>query len=115
MSEQHGAFTVPTLLYLSPEHRARLEHLVRAQDTDLADLISQIVATYLETQPDPPAPPPDAPRDRAAELRQRRAEVARLRTQADSAGPRAPVWLGAYIAELEAEIQRLGATSDDGS
>jgi hypothetical protein len=108
MTEQHGAFTIPTLLFLSPEHRARLERLVREQETDLAELVSQIVAGYLDELPEPPHAPdaPPAP-DRAAELRQRRAELARLRAQQDSAGPGAPSWLGAYIAELEADIRRL--------
>jgi hypothetical protein len=107
MSQEHGAFTIPTLLYLSPTHRARLEYLVREQETDLAELISQIVASYLETQPDPTPAPPDPPPDKAAELRQRRVELARLRAQQSAAGPRAPAWLAAYIAELEAGIQRF--------
>ena len=36
MTEQQGTFTVPTRLFLSPEHRARLERMVREQETDLA-------------------------------------------------------------------------------
>jgi hypothetical protein len=107
MSEQPGAFTIPTLLYLSPTQRAQLEYLVHTQETDLAELVSQIVATYLQTQPEPPAAPPAAPVDKAAALRQRRVELARLRAQHNAAGQRAPTWLGTYIAELEAEIQRL--------
>ena len=45
--------------------------------------------------------------DRTAELQQRRAELARLRARRETAGSRAPAWLHAYIAELEAEIRRL--------
>jgi hypothetical protein len=107
MTERQGAFTVPTLLYLSTEHRARLERLVREQEADLAELVSQIVADYLDTLPAAPPPPPDPPPDRTAELRQRRVELARLRAQREAAGPDAPVWLGAYIADLEAEIRQL--------
>jgi len=107
MTEQQGAFTVPTLLYLSPEHRLRLERLVREQETDLAELVSRIVADYLDGLREAPEAPPETPPDHTAELRQRRAELARLRAQRDSAGARAPAWLGAYIAELEADIRRL--------
>ena len=107
MTERQGAFTVPTLLYLSTEHRTRLERLVRDQETDLADLVSQIVADYLDTLPPaPPAPPEPAP-DRSAELRQRRGELSRLRRQREAAGSDAPPWLSSYIADLEAEIRRL--------
>jgi hypothetical protein len=107
MTERQGAFTVPTRLYLSPEHRLRLERLVREQETDLAELVSQIVAGYLDTLPDAPEPAPEPPPDHAAELRRRRSELARLRAQREAAGPRAPDWLAAYIAELEAEIRNL--------
>jgi hypothetical protein len=107
MTERQGAFTVPTRLFLSPEHRLRLERLVREQEVDLAELISQIVADYLDTLPDAPPPPPTPAADLSTQLRQRRAELARLRAQGESAGPRAPDWLAAYIADLEADIRRL--------
>jgi predicted aminopeptidase len=107
MTERQGEFTVPTRLYLTPKHRVQLEHLVREREVDLADLVSQIVADYLDALPDAPARP-DAPApDRATDLRRRRAEIARLRARRDAAGASAPAWLGAYIAELEDEIQRL--------
>ena len=107
MTERQGAFTVPTLLYLSTEHRARLELLVREQETDLAELVSQIVADYLDTLPPAPPQPPEAPPDHTAELRQRRGELARLRRQREAGGQDAPPWLDNYIADLESEIRRL--------
>jgi hypothetical protein len=108
MTERHGAFTIPTLLFLSPEHRVRLERLVRAQEIDLAELVSRIVADYLDGLPELPDIPaePHEP-DQATRLHQRRAELARLRAQHASAGPQPPAWLGAYIAELEADLRRL--------
>ena len=107
MTERQGAFTVPTLLYLSTEHRMRLERLVRDQETDLANVVSQIVADYLDALP-PAAPlPPEPAPDHTAELRQRRGELGRLRRQRETAGPEAPPWLSSYIADLEAEIRRL--------
>ncbi len=44
MTEQQGLFTVQSILYLTKEQRARLEHLVRTERIDPADLVSQIVA-----------------------------------------------------------------------
>ena len=40
-------------------------------------------------------------------LRQRRTELGRLCARRDAAGAQAPAWLASYIAELEAEVQRL--------
>jgi hypothetical protein len=106
MTERQGTFTIPTRLYLTLEHRTRLEHLLREQEADLAELVSQIVATYLDALPDtPPAPEPSA--SHSSDLRQRRTQLAWLRAQRDTSGPHAPAWLGAYIAELEADIRNL--------
>ncbi|MBK9712494.1 MAG: hypothetical protein IPO81_14435 [Kouleothrix sp.] len=105
MTERHGLFSIPARLLLTPEQRARLEAIVREREVDLTDLVSQIVAAYLDAQTDvrPVARP--AP-DTQAELRRRRAELASLRARRDAG--RAPAWLGGYIAALEAEIDRLG-------
>ncbi len=44
MTERQGLFTVQTILVLSPEHRAQLEHMVRERRSDPASVISQILA-----------------------------------------------------------------------
>lgn len=106
MTERAGLFSIPTRLLLTPEQRVKLEALVRTRDIELSDLLSEIVGEYLDAQPDqPPAAAP--PADTAADLRTRQAELVRLRARRDAAGSAAPAWLGAYIAELEAEIARL--------
>jgi hypothetical protein len=107
MTEHHGAFTVPTRLFLSPEHRIQLERLIREQETDLAELVSRIIADYLDALPEAPPLPPEPTPDHSAERRKRRAELARLHAQQEAAGPHAPAWLATYIAELEAEIRRI--------
>jgi hypothetical protein len=106
MTERQGLFSIPTRLLLAPEHRAKLEAIVRARGGDLAELLSEIVADYLDAQPDAsPVAVPDG--DGTAELRKRRAELAGLRSQHDAAGAGAPAWLNGYITALEAEIRRL--------
>lgn len=107
MTEQQGAFTVPTRLFLSAAHRARLERMVREYEVDLADLVSEIVAQYLDALPAAAPPPPASAPDHSGELRKRRAELARLRGQQEAAGVHAPAWLSAYISDLEADIRRL--------
>jgi len=101
-----GGVTVPTRLFLTPTARQHIEQFTHARKIDLADLVSQIVAGYLDTLPDAP-PAPEPARDSSAELRQRRAELGRLRARRDAAGSAAPAWLASYIAELEAEVRRL--------
>jgi hypothetical protein len=100
-----GSVAVPTRLYLTPAARARIEQLMHDRQVGLPELISTIVAEYLDTLPDPPPPEP-AP-DHTAELQQRRSELVRLRARRDAAGTHAPAWLHSYIAELEAEVRRL--------
>ncbi len=46
MTERQGLFTVQTSLHLSPENRARLEHLVRERHSDPPNVVSQILADY---------------------------------------------------------------------
>ena len=101
-----GAVTIPIRLFLTAEARERIEAWTHARERDLADLVSQIVADYLDTLPDT-APAPEPARDSGELLRQRRGELGRLRARRDAAGAQAPAWLASYIAELEAEIQRL--------
>ncbi|HEX9370183.1 MAG TPA: hypothetical protein VF897_04225 [Roseiflexaceae bacterium] len=99
-----GAIVVPTRLYLAPRLRERVERIARAREVDLDILVSQVVGGYLDALPEaPPAPA----RDTSAELRRLRGELGRLRARRVAAGPAAPAWLAAYIAEIAAEIRRL--------
>ena len=106
MTEHEGRFSIPTRLLLTNEQRMKLEQLVRSEGLDLADIVSQIVAEYLEPLPASQAPAAPTDAERQAELRHRRAELARLRARRNSAGDAAPAWLDSYIAELEAELLR---------
>ena len=101
---REGTVAIPTRLYLTPAARERIEQLTDERGVELADLISEVVAAYVDTLPHPPPEP--AP-DHSQELRQRRAELARLRARRDASGASAPAWLNEYIAEIEAEVHRL--------
>ena len=101
-----SAATIPIRLFLTPVARQQIEAFTHARGIELADLVSQIVGGYLDTLPDAPPEPEPAP-DNSASLRQRRAELGRLRARRDAVGDAAPAWLRSYIAELEAEIGQL--------
>jgi hypothetical protein len=101
-----GAVTVPVRLFLTPTARQQIEHVIQKREIDLADLVSQIIIAYLDMLPEAP-PLPEPARASSADLRQRQAELARLRARRDAAGAAAPAWFASYIAELEAEIHRL--------
>lgn len=105
---QIGSFTIPTYLYLTTEQRVKLEHLVRDERSDLANVVSQIVSDYLEQLPDVSVPEPSQVVDRSSEIRARRMELNRLRARRDASGSAAPAWLQSYIADLEAELKHLG-------
>jgi hypothetical protein len=104
MTEHEGLFSIPTRLLLTLDQRDKLAAIVRARELDLAELVSGVIAAYLDSQP---APAPAALLDVAADVGKRRAELARLRAQRDASSS-APPWLAAYIAALEAEIDHLG-------
>lgn len=106
MTEQAGLFSIPTRLLLTPEQRAKLEALVRERETSLAELVSAVLAEYLDAQGDL-QPLPVEPADRDPELRQRRAELARLLARRAAVGAAAPAWLNSYIDALAGEVARL--------
>jgi hypothetical protein len=97
---------VPTRIYLTPEQRVEFARLARERRIDLADLVSQSVTGYLDQLPPVPFPVERKP-DYSAELRKLRGDLARLRARRQTAGKNAPAWLDSYIAEVEADIQRL--------
>jgi hypothetical protein len=101
-----GRFTIPTRIYLTAEQRERLERLLRHEERELDELLSALAAAYLDAQPDPPAEAPPAGHA-AEELRQRRAELRRLRPKLNDPHNPPPPWLLQLAAELEAEIRRL--------
>lgn len=101
---EEGTFTLPTRIYLSPEHRVRLQRLVVEQGVDLPELLTTLLIHHLDALPaDEPEPP--SPVDIHAKLAQRRAELQRVRARQRGSGKDAPSWLVGYIAELEAEIR----------
>jgi len=103
-----GAVTIPIRLFLTAEARQQIEAYTHAHEIDLSALVSQIVGGYLDTLTDRPSAPVPAPAsDSGEQLRQRRAELGRLRARRDAAGAQTPAWLESYIAELEAELRRL--------
>jgi hypothetical protein len=104
-----GKFTIPTLVFLTPEQRDKLEHLLDVGELELSELLSELLAQYLAAQPEAPSPaqPVAAQQGNAQALRQRRAELRRLRARMElSDGPPA-AWLTQYLADLEADIRRL--------
>lgn len=102
-----GRFTIPTYIFLTQAHRAKLERLLHERELDLAALLTEIVTSYLDQLPDPVAASAAPQSD---ELPRRRAELQRLRARVAAAGSSAPEWLRGLVADLEAEIARLEGT-----
>ncbi len=110
MTMQEGLFTIPTRLFLTREHRRKLEALVLEQGVDLPQLITDLVVNYLDQLPelDSTIAKPSLP-DIEAELQQRKAELRRLRSRLVTEGKNAPEWIKGYIADLESDIARMEA------
>ena len=110
MTMQEGLFTIPTRLFLTLEHRRKLETLVLEQGVDLPELITDLVVNYLDQLPEleiAVAEPP--PLEVEVEIQQRKAELRRLRSRLATEGNNAPEWIKGYIADLESEIARIEA------
>ncbi len=112
MPTNDGRFVIPTRIYLTAAQRSQLERLLRQQEHDLPELLSELVVALLDQQPSPEPEPdrPPAPADPAAlqqQIAQRRAEMRRLKVRAVQGGGAAPAWVQQYLAELAQEVQRL--------
>jgi hypothetical protein len=107
----HGRFTIPARVYLTAEQRDRLMLLAREHETDIHELLTELLVSFLDHLPEmeqpPPEPQPEPVSDREADLRQRRAEVRRLRLRLATGGDRVPPWMRSYLSDLEQEIRRL--------
>jgi hypothetical protein len=104
-----GQFTIPTRVFLNAKQREKLFLLAREHDVDLPELLTELLVSFLEHLPEyeRSVAEPEAVSDQEAEIRQRRAELRRLRARAVAGGDAAPAWLQQYTADLEREIQRL--------
>jgi len=107
-----GRFTIPTRIYLTLGQRARLRHLLEHEERGLDEWLTELVTAQLDTLPEPPpvvAQPSGA--EAIAVLRQRRAELQRLRPKLNDPYNAPPVWLVQMVADLEAEVRRLESVS----
>jgi uncharacterized small protein (DUF1192 family) len=109
MSE--GNFTIPTRVYLEPEQREKLLLLIRERNLDLPELLTELLASFLDHLPEyeQASTPAADESDSDVQLRQRRAEIRRLRARVVAGEDTTHAWLGEYIADLESEIDRLEA------
>jgi hypothetical protein len=96
---------------MAPEQREKLLLLTREHDLDLPELLTELLASFLDHLPEyESASTPAASESEAdTQLRQRRAEVRRLRARVVAGEDTTNAWLGEYIADLESEIDRLEA------
>lgn len=115
-----GHYTIPTRVYLSAQQREQLLLLLRQHEIDLPDLLTELLISFLEHLPEEtPAPADETEKAEepdsaeAEKLRERRAEVRRLRARLKMLGNEAPHWLASYVAELEREIARLEQETPD--
>ncbi|PDW04268.1 hypothetical protein [Candidatus Viridilinea mediisalina] len=103
-----GHFTIPTRVYLSAGQRLQLQFLLRQEERELDDLLTELLSNYLDGMPEPPSASAQAlGADLNEELRRRRQELRRLRPRLKDSHNPAPAWLAQMVADLEAEIARL--------
>jgi hypothetical protein len=91
---------VPIRVYLTAEQRDMLLLYAQQHSAQVSELISQIVAEFLQELDDPTTAPesPAQPHEQSGYRR----ELLRLRAHRANLGRRSPSWLDRYIADLEA-------------
>lgn len=105
-----GHFTIPTRVFVTPAQREQLALLLKREQIELPELLTELLASFLDHLPDDTRPDEsDIPSvaDRTIELERRRAEVRRLRKRMTMYGDDTPKWTAKYVADLEQEIIRL--------
>ncbi len=113
---EQGFFTIPTRVYLTEKQRDKLKNLMRERETDLPDLLTELLVNFLEHQPEPQhslhSPALETGKkisnlsELEEEIRKRRDEVYRLQKRADL-DTHPPRWVKGYIEDLEKEIEQL--------
>ena len=93
-------------LLLTGEQRARLFALCQTEQADVVDVVTSIVAAYLDARDDLEGPPDDTPNTTQAEQEALQHQLRQLRRRATLLGTAAPLWLRSYIAEIEQELAR---------
>lgn len=107
-----GHYTIPTRVYLTSEQRAKLTTIVRDHAVDVADLLTELLITFLDHLPESEQKEwleaePEQGNERATEVRRRRSELRRLRLRLNEPANPPPPWFVTYIKQLERELERL--------
>ncbi|HEX6292580.1 MAG TPA: hypothetical protein VFZ66_25570 [Herpetosiphonaceae bacterium] len=100
-----GRFSIAVRLLLTANERERLLALCQQEQADVSDVVTKIIASYLDRRDDltvaAVAEPPASPDEHSALQR----HIRQLRMQASHMGTETPPWLRHYIAELEQELR----------
>jgi hypothetical protein len=106
-----GQYVIPCRLLLTQEQRDRLERLLRKRGAELPDVLSEIVAQYLDELDEAELAEPLARLDDRQVLEERlksyRRDLRRLRLRQSQLAEAAPAWFAGYIADVEGEIAAL--------
>lgn len=113
---EQGFFTISTRVYLTEKQRDQLKNLIQEREIELPDLLTELLVTFLEHQPDLRQSARNAASqegetigdlsDQEEAIRKRREEVYRLRKRANL-DENAPRWVKSYIEDLEREIEHM--------
>jgi hypothetical protein len=106
-----GTYTIQTRVHLTAAQREQLFALTSKEEFDLPELLSELLASFLAHLPADVTSATEAEQEVAVgddalvqEIRERRAEIRRLRARASIGGEAMPAWVRDYIADLEREL-----------
>jgi hypothetical protein len=94
---------VPMRVFFTPTQRDAFIAFSKANDVDLGQMVSMLLARYLEAFPDPPERPTTR-EIQPSELAAYRQELLRLQARRELLHDTAPTWLDAYIDDLVAFV-----------
>lgn len=113
---KQGFFTISTRVYLTEKQRDKLKNLIQEREIELPDLLTELLVTFLEHQPDLRQSAHNTTSqegenrgdlsDQEEAIRKRREEVYRLKKRANF-DQNVPRWVKSYIEDLEREIEHM--------
>jgi hypothetical protein len=112
---KQGQYTIPSRIYLTAGQRDKLMHLVREQQIDVPELLTELLVSFLDHLPETEQAEvlasveaeETSPATLQTTIKKRRSEIRRLKARLTTTTETPPAWIQPYLTQLEQEVRRM--------